>query len=242
VPSPSAEDAVILASVADPDFGSANEAGASGTREILSRGESLPRLPGSEMESKRVVQAFEKSLGRGTAVSLRGKNAGEKEVRGIVPGKRFLHVATHGLVDERSRHLFAALALTPPQEVTSSEDDGLLQLYEIYGLDLAGCRLAVLSACRTNRGRQVQGEGIFGLSRGFLAAGAGRVAATQWSISDESTALLVGGFFERIAAAESDQTPVDYATALRDAKRDVRNTAKWPSPFHWAPMILIGAR
>ena len=80
-------------------------------------------------------------------VVLKGLEASEPRLRAQVEGKRYLHLATHGLVDERRGALFAALALTPPAgEEAEPEDDGFLQLYEIYDLELGEVELAVLSA------------------------------------------------------------------------------------------------
>lgn len=87
-------------------------------------------------------------------------------------------------------------------EKTVAEDDGFLQLFEIYDLNLSECELTVLSACETNVGEYIEGEGVFALSRGFLAAGARRVIASQWSVNDASTAEMMGAFFRQIAANE----------------------------------------
>ena len=169
--------------------------------------------------------------------------AGEKELRANLAEKRYLHLATHGLVGQAGRTLFSALALTPPAGPTATtEDDGFLQLYEIYDLKIPECELAVLSACETNVGERFDGEGVFGLSRGFLAAGARRVIASQWAVDDESTAILMGHLFRRIAAQERRGERVNYARALRDAKLAVRRESKWADPYFWAPFILIGKR
>lgn len=197
----------------------------------------LERLPGTAMETRSIRAA----LG-GTAVVtvLEGLRAREPEVRRQLPGKRYLHLATHGLVDQKGGDLFAALALTPPAGgVATGEDDGLLELPEIYDLRL-DCDLAVLSACRTNVGLSVAGEGIFALSRGFLVAGARRVIASQWSVDDASTAALVGELFRALAAAERKGTGIEYAAALRDAKRQIRARVEWADPFFWAPFVLTG--
>jgi len=85
-------------------------------------------------------------------------------------------------------------------------------------------------------------EGIYTLSRGFLIAGARRVIASQWSVEDASTAELMGDFFQRIASAEKAARPIDYAEALRDAKRRIRNQERWAAPFYWAPFILMGKK
>jgi len=188
----------------------------------------LPRLPGTEAESRSVVQASRrKELGASPAVVLTGAAATESAVRAALPGKKFLHLAVHGKVEPRLGDLFASLALA---------DDEALMLFEIYDLDLQA-ELAVLSACETSRGRMVEGEGAFALSRGFLAAGARRVVASLWSVDDASTAELMGTFFRRLGPGEDRS----YAAALRDARRVLRGKGKWKSPFHWAPFLLTGA-
>ena len=209
----------------------------------------LPRLPGTEAESRAVVQASRrKSLGASPAVVLEGAAATEAAVRASLPGKKFVHLAVHGKIEPRLGDLFASLALTPPGGSGASgmdgsaaprrdaSDDGALMLFEIYDLSLQA-ELAVLSACETSRGRIVEGEGAFALSRGFLAAGARRVVASLWSVDDASTAALMGGFFKRLGSG-SDRS---YAAALRDARRDVRGRGKWKAPFYWAPFLLTGA-
>jgi len=197
----------------------------------------LERLPGTALETRNVREALD---GTALVTVLEGLRAREPEVRRQLPGKRYLHLATHGLVDQSGGDLFAALALTPPSGgAATGEDDGLLELPEIYELRL-DCDLAVLSACRTNVGLSVAGEGIFALSRGFLVAGARRVIASQWSVDDASTAVLVGELFRALAAAERDGARIQYAAALRDAKRLVRARAKWADPFFWAPFVLTG--
>ena len=100
----------------------------------------------------------------------------------------------------------------------------------------------MLSACDTNRGPSVDGEGVFALSRGFLASGASRVIASQWAVDDESTAALMGALFTQIVERERAGRIVDYAEALRDAKRMVRSRPQWSDPFHWAPFVLTGRR
>ena len=174
-------------------------------------------------------------------VTLQRSRANESALRPALTGKRYLHLATHGLVDEQRGALFAALALTPPDTATP-DNDGFLQLHEIYQLRLPEVELAVLSACETNLGTTAGGEGVFALSRGFLAAGARRVVASQWAVEDLSTAKLMGHFFRAIAAAEQAGRPVDYVIALRDAKRAVRQEAAWSQPYFWAPFVLTGAR
>lgn len=203
----------------------------------------LSRLPGTARESQAIRDAFLSAGSRTPVMLLQDIQASERGLRANLADKRYLHLATHGLVGQAGLTLFSALAMTPPPQGTArSEDDGFLQLYEIYDLKLPECELAVLSACETNVGEEFDGEGVFGLSRGFLAAGARRVVASQWAVDDESTAVLIGHFFRHIAGEESQGRRVDYARALRDAKLAVRRDPRWSDPYFWAPFVLIGKR
>jgi len=199
----------------------------------------LERLPGTAAETEAIRAAFGGARASGALVSLQTLDATEGAVRPALLGKRYVHLATHGLVDETRGALFAALALTPPT-APSADDDGFLQLHEIYQLRLPELELAVLSACETNRGTTVAGEGVFALSRGFLAAGARRVIASEWVVEDRSTAELMGRYFREIVAAEAGGRIVDHAVALRDAKRAIRQKPGWEHPFFWAPFVLVG--
>jgi len=205
-------------------------------------GGALSRLPGTALETDAILERFDAA----DVVVLQEAEAGEPELRAALGGQRYLHLATHGLVDERRASMFASLALTPPVGATTDHtDDGFLQLHEIYELDLDGTELAVLSACETNVGEDVVGEGVFALSRGFLVAGARRVIASQWPVADESTAMLIGALFDEISAAEAGGEGVEYARALRNAQLAVRNDGshpEWADPYHWAPFVLTGAR
>lgn len=216
------------------------DAGVSARTRYAERGGSFAPLPGTARETRAIARAFGQESETAMAV-MQGLDATEAALREALPGKRYLHLATHGWVDARRNALFASLVLTPPPGETSDlANDGFLQLHEIYDLPLQATELAVLSACETNLGMAVEGEGVFALSRGFLAAGARRVVASQWAVNDASTAVLIGAFFEAVVEAERAGVPVDYARALRDAKRRVRQESNWQNPYFWAPFILIG--
>lgn len=235
--------AEVARRAADPNL-APNEAAAAEERTAAARSASffldgpLDDLHGTAWEREAILEA----LGKERVTVLRELDATEAALRQALPGRRYLHLATHGLVDEKRSNLFAALVLTPSQsETPPPADDGLLQLHEIYDLDLSGCEVAVLSACRTNVGRGVRGEGVFALSRGLLVAGAHRVVASQWSVNDASTAELIAAFFRQVKAQEKTGT-LDYALALRNARREIRATRRWVGPRYWAPFVLIGAR
>jgi tetratricopeptide (TPR) repeat protein/CHAT domain-containing protein len=224
-------------SLSDPIF-DAKDTGSIARGTFSRGGAGLSRLPGTAAETEAIRQAF----GGGEAVlALQGANATESALRGALAGKRYVHLATHGLVDESRGSLFAALALTPPAKATA-DDDGFLQLHEIYQLRIPDVELAVLSACETNLGTSVGSEGVFALSRGFLAAGARRVIASQWSVEDRSTADLIGRFFREVAAADTHGRAANFAVALRNAKREIRRNPAWAHPYFWAAFVITGAR
>jgi len=144
---------------------------------------------------------------------------------------RRLHFATHSLIDEKSPSK-SAVVLTLNND---PEEDGFLEVSEISELDL-DCDLVVLSACQTGRGQMLTGEGIVGLSRAFLYAGARSVVVSLWDVSDISTGQLMKSFYQHLASSNSSN-----AAALREAKlKMLQSRAETRHPFFWAPFIIIG--
>lgn len=200
------------------------------------RGRPWPPLPGTGFETR----ALEAAFGPSRVEVLAGTAAREPAVRAALSGRRFVHLATHGFADVSPGRLLAGLVLAPPATPgAGSDDDGVLDLFEIHRLPL-GCELAMLSACETAKGPRVAGEGSFALSRAFLAAGARRVVASLWMVDDRAAPLVVGRMFADVAAADRAGRTCDYARALRDAKLAVRRDARWADPFFWAPFVLSG--
>ena len=230
--------------VSDPIFDPAELDGASPPAvpvDSSSGGRRLQRLPGTARESAAVEAAFREAGFVDVVTRLDGARATEAAVRMALPGKRFVHLATHGIVKPSRSDLLAGLALTVPRGIpASAAEDGMLQLFEIEEQKLAA-ELVVLSACDTNVGRRIAGEGVFSLARGFFAAGAGSVVASLWPVDDSSSARLVGDLFRGIAgaAAGRDAHP---AEALRDAKRRLRAKPATAAPFFWAAFTCTGIR
>jgi CHAT domain-containing protein len=195
----------------------------------------LPPLPQAEVESARVAAAWSR-LSSSAAERLMGAEATEGRTRAAAVDARVLHLATHGIASESEASVLAGLAFAPG--TNSPDDDGLLQLHEVYDLKLRA-DIAVLSACSTQIGRRVEGEGVLSLSRAFLAAGADRVAATLWPVEDRTIGDIVGVMFESTAAAGTDARP-RYASALRDAKRKTRLDPVSAHPYYWAGITLTG--
>ena len=196
------------------------------------------RLKYSAWEVSFVAQVFQE---KGIDVAwLKEDMATERNVRHNMAGRQIVELACHGRVDQQYGNLFGALALTPGPDAEDTANDGYLTLAETYELDLTGCKLAILSACDTNVGPKQRGEGVWALSRGFLAAGARRVAASNWLLNDEAAASTVSYFCSGLAIPEDKGEKPDYAQALHEAKRWVRSVEKWRSPYYWAPFVLIG--
>ena len=120
------------------------------------------------------------------------------------------------------------------RENTTSKEDGILHLGEIYNLNL-NAGLVVLSACETGLGQIAHGEGIIGLTRGFLYAGASNVLVSLWQVSDMTTSGLMVGFYDKMLAGMSK------AEALAVAKRQmIRRDPGYAKPYYWSAFILIG--
>ena len=234
---PSAVGPLSLLTVSDPAY--PPESTVVPAVEQLGPRRPLKPLPGTAQESQSIRQFFDPSVVK----VLSAAEATEGAVRRELPGKRIIHLAAHGFADEAFGNLFGALALAPSslKGPVKAEDDGFLYLHEIYTLpSLRDCELAVLSACVTNVGPQRPLEAGVTLAGGFLAAGARRVVASQWNVSDRSTAVLMEAFFAAVTDAVKRNQPVDYAAALQKARQKVRQMPERSAPFYWAPFVLIG--
>ena len=153
-------------------------------------------------------------------------------VDGALADFRIVHFATHGLIDERYPAL-SGLALSQ-FDAAGRPVDGFLDLGDIEDLALQA-DLVVLSACRSALGKEVRGEGLLGLTRGFLRAGASRVVASLWSVPDAATAELMERFY---AALVRNRLPP--AAALRQAQLSMLDQRRWRAPYNWAGFVLIG--
>jgi CHAT domain-containing protein/Tfp pilus assembly protein PilF len=145
---------------------------------------------------------------------------------------RILHFATHGSINTERPEL-SRLVLSMVDR-NGKPIDGFLHLHEIYNLDL-DADLVVLSACRTALGKEVHGEGLIGLTRGFMYAGASRVVATTWNVDDRASALLMSRFYSEMLAKK-----VAPAAALRAAQLSLLREARWTNPHYWAAFALQG--
>lgn len=144
-----------------------------------------------------------------------------------------IHFATHAVIDEeqpgRSRIVLSQL------DRKGQTISGDLFLAEIYALDLPA-ELVVLSACKTALGREVRGDGLIGLARGFFYAGAKRLLVSLWEVDDQATAALMEAFYQAMLREK-----LSPAAALRQAQRAVCSHEQWSSAYYWAGFVLQGA-
>jgi CHAT domain-containing protein len=155
----------------------------------------------------------------------------EAVVSNRLKGFRIVHFATHGLLDPQPE--LTALVLSLYNEKGEGQD-GLLRLADIYSLRL-DADLVVLSACQTALGKEIRGEGLVGLTRGFMNAGAPRVLASLWSVEDRATAELMKLFYRGML--KENLTP---PAALRKAQLEMSQEPRWQSPYFWAGFSLHG--
>ena len=145
---------------------------------------------------------------------------------------RIVHFATHGLLNNKHPEVSGiVLSLFDEQ---GQPQNGFLRLHDIYNLNLPA-DLVVLSACNTALGKEIRGEGIVGLTRGFMYAGTARVVASLWKVEDDATAELMTRFYHNML--KEGERP---AAALRAAQVEMWNRKRWRAPYNWAAFVLQG--
>lgn len=223
-PIPSARLAVLADPVFDP-----HDPRVQGDAPEDSGSPSFERLPASRHEAETIAALvadteplvafdFEASLPLVTSDRLRSYEV--------------VHFATHGVIDTESPVLSGLVLSTV--DATGRPQRGFLGLHDVYNLRL-GAELVMLSGCRTALGRELRGEGLIGLVRGFMYAGARRVGASLWPVEDRATAALMGRFYRALWVDR--QTP---SAALRAAQRSIRRERRWRDPYFWAGFVLTG--
>jgi hypothetical protein len=201
------------------------------------RGGALEPLPGTRAEVEAIQAVFLAAREDAPVRTLLGDEATEENLFEAVAGTRFLHLATHGIVDETRSASLSALALTRPR-VPVPGDDGFLTLADLlerWRGRLEGTDLVVLSACDSHRGRLERDEGMLALPLGFCFAGARAAIASLWKVDDEVTARLMVDLYRRLLRGD---TP-GPCEALHAARRALRQTH--PDSRHWGAFVFVGA-
>jgi CHAT domain-containing protein len=190
----------------------------------------IPALPFSEREGSEIIKLAPPE----SSLLATGFDANRSLLESqSLSQYRFIHFATHGLMNGEYPELSGLiLSLYKPD---GKKVDGFLRLHEIYNLNLPS-DLVVLSACQTGIGKEIKGEGLVGLTRGFMYAGASRVVASLWKVDDAATAALMEHFYRCLF-----QEKLSPSAALRQAQlRTMQQNRRWQSPYYWAAFVLQG--
>jgi CHAT domain-containing protein len=190
----------------------------------------IPRLGESHSEAQAIVDTF----GQKNVFRAEGFDANLETALRILGLYRLIHFATHGLLDTRYPGR-SGLVLSLINNRGKAQD-GYLRLKDIYQLKLSA-DLVVLSACESALGKDLESEGMIGLTRAFLYAGSQRVVSSLWKVDDEATAELMKHFYRRLHKGASP------GLALRGAQSDLATNPKnpeWKLPYYWAAFVLQG--
>jgi CHAT domain-containing protein len=198
-------------------------------RSAITANVTFNRLPFTRQEAEQIValvptaermQAFDFAANRAIATNPELQNY------------RIVHFATHGILNSTQPEL-SGVVLSLVDEKGMPEN-GFLRLHDIFNLNLPA-ELVVLSACETGLGEEVRGEGLVGLTRGFMYAGSPRVVVSLWSVSDRATSELMTKFYKKML-----QDGLKPAAALRGAQLEMWQQKQWQAPFYWAAFTLQG--
>jgi CHAT domain-containing protein len=189
----------------------------------------LARLPFSALEAEAIARLVPESE---RYVAVGSEASRETLLRLALDNYRLIHFATHGVIDARYPDL-SGLALSG-FDAAGAPTRGFLGLPDVYALDL-NADLVVLSACETALGRDIRGEGLLGLTQGFLYAGAKGVVATLWPVNDRATAELMGRFYDHLL-----RDGLRPAEALRRAQSSIADEPLWRHPYYWSAFVLVG--
>jgi CHAT domain-containing protein len=192
-------------------------------------GASIPRLLASRAEAEAIMQFTPSGAGL-KAIGFDASRATATSPE--LSTYRIVHFATHGLLNSEHPELSGVILSLVDQK--GQPVDGFLRLHDIYNLSLPA-DLVVLSACNTGLGKDVKGEGLIGLTRGFMYAGAAGVMASLWKVDDEATAELMKQFYRGML---KDGLPP--AAALRQAQVMMWKQKARRSPYYWAAFVLQG--
>lgn len=187
------------------------------------------RLPASRQEAKDIAGLAPSGM---VWTGLDFAASRESVLSGELRSYRVIHFATHGVADTRTPEL-SGLVLSLV-DAAGHPRDGFLGVSDLYELELAA-DLVVLSGCRTALGKEVPGEGLMGLTRGFLYAGVPRVVASLWKVQDRTTAELMTLFYQAMW-----KQGLHPAAALREAQRTMRKDTRHRHPYSWAGFVLQG--
>ncbi|MBD1997941.1 CHAT domain-containing protein [Leptolyngbya sp. FACHB-541] len=197
--------------------------------------EAYARLLGTSQEAREIIEIAEDE--GENFLSLTGFEANRERVFDEELNQyQILHFATHGFLNDRSPGESGLVLSQYDEQIRPLEGENFLSLTDMFNLSLPA-ELVVLSGCRTGLGANLRGEGLVGLTRGFMYAGAERVLVSLWSVDDEATAALMGRFYDELI--DKNNSP---AEALRAAQLQLLQdgNSTWQTPYYWAAFTLQG--
>lgn len=187
------------------------------------------RLPATLREAEAIIKLVPKSEG----ALITGFEANhDLALSQELSHYRIVHFATHGVIDPEHPELSGVILSLVDRQ--GKQQDGFLRLHEIYNFRLAA-DLVVLSACQTALGKNLKGEGLIGLTRGFMYAGSKSVVATLWKVDDEATTEFMKHFYNALLVEH-----LPPSLALKNAKTALWSQKRWRSPYFWAAFELHG--
>jgi CHAT domain-containing protein len=189
----------------------------------------VSRLPFTRREAAAIVAVAPDS---GARLATDFDASRELVLSGELASYRYIHFATHGFYDSDFPELSGIVLSLFDRR--GRPVNGFFRLHDIYNLKL-NADLVVLSACQTGLGKHVSGEGLIGLTRGMLYAGASRVAASLWNVDDAATAELMQHFYAGMLREK-----ISPASALRAAQLRMLRTKRWSDPWFWAAFVIQG--
>ncbi len=193
----------------------------------VTRDEITP-IPGTEIEVNTIKNLFIQN--KLSAYMFLNEKATERSIKQHPLGDyKYIHIATHGFVDNDKPENSGIIL----HNGENQKEDNVLYAKEIYNLKL-NADLVTLSACETGLGQIKKGEGLIGLTRPLLFAGAKNIMVSLWKVSDASTTELMIGFYQKLIVKTS------YNQSLSDAKRQLINSKEFSQPYYWAAFVLIG--
>jgi CHAT domain-containing protein/Tfp pilus assembly protein PilF len=189
----------------------------------------FPRLPRTRQEAQAILALLPKTE---TIVAFDDQANLNLAINPQLSQYRLIHLATHGVFNgEDPAYSGIILSLV---DAKGTPINGFLRLNEIFNLNLPA-ELVVLSACETGLGKEIKGEGLVGLTRGFMYAGTPRVLVSLWKVDDQATAELMTRFYKLIL-----EKKLPPAQALREAQLQMQTETEWKSPYYWSAFILQG--
>lgn len=195
------------------------------------RNADLCPLPEAEQEVSSIAKSFDENNSK----VFIGRDASEKTFKTLAPTYSIVHLATHGVIDNR-QPLYSHLLLSKTEG--DPENDGRLEARQIIDMTL-NADLAVLSACETANGKIAPGEGVIGMSWAFFVAGTRSMVVSQWKISSASTSEFMTTFYQNLHSAQSEANR-NKAQGMRQAALTLMKNDRYRHPFYWGGFVMIG--